>query len=1020
MKLHKLEINAFGPFAGTEIINFSDLGENPLFLIDGPTGAGKSSILHAICYALYGETTDKERKDVGLRCDHAAPDTLTTLTLEFSLRGKTYRITRVPTQMRPAKKGGGVTEQKSSAHFRLVHADGREETRVAKKSTDADKEIVKTIGLSASQFKQVMVLPQGRFRELLLANSKDRQAILSTLFQTEVYAQIEKRLAARAADIDKRHKQFEDSKQEALLEVQVTDQEGLVEAIAQSETLLAARKIAKDLADQHRQEENNTLKTANDLLAQFGQQTQKQEALNRLLQESDRHEAKRSQYTRAEQAAQIAPVWRTLQETSADIQQKRVDIRAAQASEAAAQSREAEAEQSRMAASAAYQRRDGLKQRETQLEGYRGILNQYGQLQTADREAQTQLDRAKTELAAREKDRGTKEQAIDQLTCLIGTLGQRTAQKAEVTAALLSAKARLALRQRLDTANIDLQRLRVAQQTAQTSYEARRAKYQQIEEQADRLELLLRKNQAALLAEKLGEGEPCPVCGSADHPRLAARSDDGSDIDQDGVDQARSKQNSAATARNDADKRLENSRSAVGGKQQEIAALTAELGEDALRSLSELDNEYNSLAVRLDQIVQDEQALARHKQDVQTQELALKGTHAALASMQQTLPGLLQAKTLAESHLKNAEKNLPEQYRGTEALEAAIKVTRAEIKQLEEALKAAEAALSVAKLANAKALADVTGHQQNLTELDARLRSRTDEWQQALASSPFASQAEFEAARLEDASITRLSQAVRVYDDLRKTLTAELGLLAQQLAGKQVPDLTALQEQADAALKRFDAADSAWTEANNRCVLLARVHQRLHQLEAEQQHVREAYEVVGHLSKAASGNGKVRVSLERFVLGNLLDSVLSIASQRLRIMSKGQYSLVRQNEAEQKRNTTAGLDLAIDDAHTGKPRPVATLSGGESFLASLALALGLSDVVQQRSGGIQLDTLFVDEGFGSLDQESLQLAINTLIDLQSTGRTIGIISHVSELKEQMAQRIDVVASRHGSAIRTVA
>ena len=222
------------------------------------------------------------------------------------------------------------------------------------------------------------------------------------------------------------------------------------------------------------------------------------------------------------------------------------------------------------------------------------------------------------------------------------------------------------------------------------------------------------------------------------------------------------------------------------------------------------------------------------------------------------------------------------------------------------------------------------------------------------------------------------------------------------------------QEAADTALK---AAEDALTEANNHKAMLERTQKKVEQLNQLQSTVKRQFEVVGKMAKAASGKGEVRVSLERFVLGNLLDSVLSIASKRLHLMSKGQYRLVRQDETGQKRNTTAGLDLAIDDAYSGKSRPVATLSGGESFMASLALALALSDVVQQRSGGIQLDTLFVDEGFGSLDQESLQLAINTLVELQSSGRTIGIISHVSELKEQMPQRIDVMSTRTGSTVK---
>ncbi|MFT6914593.1 MAG: exonuclease SbcC [Motiliproteus sp.] len=1018
MKLHKLEIQAFGPFAGKETINFADLGENPLFLIDGPTGAGKSSILHAICYALYGETTDKERRDLGLRCDHAEPACLTTLALEFSIRGKTYRITRIPGQIRPAKKGGGETEQKPSAHLRQLDAEGTEQTLVAKKVSDADKEIVKIIGLSASQFKQVMVLPQGRFRELLLANSRDRQTILSTLFQTEIYSEIEKLLTLRATGIDKRHKRFEEGKQEALLEVQVSDQEALDASIIQADALRGERTAEKEQADEQRLEENNRLKVAGDLQAQFGQQTQKQDAFDQLNLQRDSNETKRCQYSRAEEAAAIAPAWRLVQESDGDILQKNADISAAKTTETAAQDHESRTEQAMTVASTAYQQRDALKQRETQCRGYRGILSQYEQLHRTDSEARTTLKQAQQQQATLETARTGKEQEIDQLKRAIETLGQSAARKADTVMLQLSAQARLTLRQRLDSANTELQHLLLAQQFSQTAFAACLAEHQRAETQADRLELLLRKNQAALLAEKLGEGQPCPVCGSADHPQPATRSADASDIDQDALDQSRNRQNGAATARNNADKKLENSKSAVTAQQTAIEDLIAQLGDDAQRPLSDLEQENRSLTSKLEQLTRDESALSQHQHKQHLQESELKNVTAKLAVIFQALPALLQANTLAETNLKTAEQNLPEQYRSAEVLEVAIEAVSKDIQLLEASYKAAETALQAARLARTNAQAAVKGHQQNLIALDTRLLTRTQEWQRALADSPLANQLTFEAARLAHASVTQLRLEVSTYDQQHAALSTELGLLAQQLLGKQLPDLESLQTQADVAQKAYVTTDTAWTDANNRCVQLQRIQQRIQTLESEQLQVRQEYEVIGNLAKAAAGNGKVRVSLERFVLGNLLDSVLSIASQRLRIMSKGQYSLVRQNEAEQKRNTTAGLDLAIDDAHTGKPRPVATLSGGESFMASLALALGLSDVVQQRSGGIQLDTLFVDEGFGSLDQESLQLAINTLIDLQSTGRTIGIISHVSELKEQMAQRIEVVGSRNGSAIRT--
>ena len=289
-----------------------------------------------------------------------------------------------------------------------------------------------------------------------------------------------------------------------------------------------------------------------------------------------------------------------------------------------------------------------------------------------------------------------------------------------------------------------------------------------------------------------------------------------------------------------------------------------------------------------------------------------------------------------------------------------------------------------------------------------------------MVDSDFVTQEDFASAQLVDEALEVLHENVGTYDDTVKALQAEIGLLQKQLKDKLPPDLKKLKNELEAVSEEFTLAEGLWTNANQQHTKLTHTQDKIKKIEEQQAKIKKQYEVVGTLSKAASGRGNVRVSLERFVLGNILDQVLGIASQRLYIMSKGQYRLIRQNEEDQKRNTTAGLDLAIDDAYTGKTRPVATLSGGESFMASLALALGLSDVVQERSGGIQLDTLFIDEGFGSLDQDSLQLAINTLIDLQSTGRTIGIISHVSELKEQMAQRIEVKGSRSGSTINMVA
>ena len=242
--------------------------------------------------------------------------------------------------------------------------------------------------------------------------------------------------------------------------------------------------------------------------------------------------------------------------------------------------------------------------------------------------------------------------------------------------------------------------------------------------------------------------------------------------------------------------------------------------------------------------------------------------------------------------------------------------------------------------------------------------------------------------------------------------------LKAELTTQTAPDLTQVAQVLTDKTTEFKAADTAWRVLEERNNLLSMIKQQLTELKAQTADLHAQYAIIGTLSDVANGATGKRISLQRFVLSVLLDDVLLQASQRLTLMSKGRYRLLRRQDAIGG-NAAAGLDLEVEDSYTDKSRPVATLSGGESFMAALSLALGLSDVVQSYAGGIKLDTLFIDEGFGSLDPESLDLAIKTLIDLQATGRTIGIISHVSELKEQMSLRIDVKSARDGSSINTV-
>lgn len=292
------------------------------------------------------------------------------------------------------------------------------------------------------------------------------------------------------------------------------------------------------------------------------------------------------------------------------------------------------------------------------------------------------------------------------------------------------------------------------------------------------------------------------------------------------------------------------------------------------------------------------------------------------------------------------------------------------------------------------------------------------EWQAALNDSAFSSLEDYLQAKLAEEARLSIEQKVRQFEQRLATQKGQWDALAKELHNQTPPNLTELKAVVEQQQARVTFCLQQLSEVRSRYDSLRQVSDKLVTLYQNNVQLEKEYQIYGTLSDIANGRTGAKVSLHRFVLGVLLDDVLIQASQRLQRMSKGRYWLKRK-EDRAKGNAGSGLDLMVEDGYTGKWRDVATLSGGESFMAALALALGLSDVVQAYSGGIRLDTLFIDEGFGSLDPESLDLAIQTLVDLQQGGRCIGIISHVAELKEQIALRLDIVTSTLGSSIKLV-
>lgn len=1019
MKLHKLTIKAFGPFAKTEYIDFSDLGDHPLFLIDGPTGAGKSSILHAVCYALYGETTDEDRKDMGVRSDNAADDVITELSLEFSIRGQHYRITRIPTQQRKAKRGDGFTEQKSEAHLVKILEDGEEQTLVTKKVKDANEQIKIIVGLSAQQFRQVMVLPQGKFRELLLANSTERQAILSTLFQTEIYQRIEQLLKIKAGNIEREYARFKEQINEALNEVFVDGKESLTATLNAAKFKQEELNQAKLAVDKQRQLSNNKLETAEAIAKLFTHKALKQQALTEHAGHKNSVEQKRKQLTLAKQANLISPKYHELQQGQVDLQSNAEQYQRAKQNQQQLTKNVAQATKLLDAASNQYQQRDNLVNQGTMLQGYKQTLAGLAQLYQHSKQCQAQEQKSITKQSELKQQLSQNSQRSEKGLQVIHDLHRELQGKAQMVRTQQTLQQQTNCLTVLHTVdkNIANQQIKINQLAA--AFEQVKTQFEQAKYNANHVEMLWHSNQASILAQTLKTDAPCPVCGSIEHPEPATSSTEMANASKDHVDTARNEESRLSQILADADKKLSATKQQLTQLEHQKQQLSNDLGDSFNKTLAQINEELSSVTKQIVELETKESNLPKWQQKQQELQEQLTPISSSIAELERTIP-TLQANTVAAlTKLQTAEQALPEQYRNQAELDAAITNNRVHVENLDNNLRNAQQQHHKASNDCSAINATIEQIAASKTLLSEKVNSLTASWQQALEQSAFDHDAAFKQAIMANELTEQLSGQIKLFDRTLQRLENELSVLADQLNDKTEPNLEQLQAALSEQQTLYNQAEERWVLAQNQHRKLQDTLTKITRIEAEQEDNKKQFEVIGTLASAASGKGNVKVSLERFVLGDLLDSVLAIASKRLHIMSKGQYRLVRQDEGTQKRNVTAGLDLAIDDAYTGKTRPVATLSGGESFMASLSLALGLSDVVQQRSGGIQLDTLFIDEGFGSLDQESLQLAIQTLIDLQETGRTIGIISHVSELKEQMALRIDVQSSRAGSSITTI-
>ncbi|MZF57757.1 AAA family ATPase [Streptomyces sp. SID5594] len=997
MRLHRLALTAFGPFGATQEVDFDALSSAGLFLLHGPTGAGKTSVLDAVCYALYGAVPGaRQSPGATLRSDHAPADLPTEVQLELTVGGRRLEVTRSPAQPRPKKRGGGFTQEKAQSRLRERDPKG-DWQGLSKSHQEIGEELAQLIGMSRDQFCQVVLLPQGDFARFLRSDAEARGKLLGKLFDTRRFAAVEERLAELRRAAEARVKSGDE--QILALAQRIAQAGGPAAAEAAPPTLRAGEPglaeavlewaaIARSAAREHldiahtvvAEAENRQLAARRALDAErelarlqerYAQTLRRAEALEERRPEHDRCQ---EQLERARKADRVAPALELREEAE---RAYRV------ASDVLDRTRE------RLPAELADSGADRLAELERRFRQELGTLQAARKAEV--RSASIDEERVRLNRDARADDEIVREADAwladwdttrAELTQRIGTAQEAATRAEQLAGQLAPARLRLDAARRRDALATDVQDAREALAAARERALAAHESWLGLRERRLR-------DIAAELAAGLVAGEPCTVCGSAEHPAPASPGD--GHVDRATEEKALAVHRSAEEARTGAEHAL-----ALVRERQAAAEREAQGDDSAAPTVAEL----HSLVDRLSGEHAEAHRLAAGTHAAREALAAAEREHTKRVEERQ------EARRRADARMVEGEALDGEQAR----LEEEITAARGESESV--AAHADRLTRRVALLADAaEAVRTEQDAAQRRKEADDRL---SDAAFKAGFDTPQAAAATLLGAAAQRDLQHRIdawqAEAAAVAD--RRTERD-----AREAAERPAAQTAAAESAHETAEWLLREAASARAAARDRCAELDRLSGRAAEEVRRLGPVRQEYERVARLAGLTAGtsaDNERKMRLEAYVLAARLEQVAAAATARLQRMSSGRYTLVHSDARTGGRR--AGLGLHVVDAWTGSERDTATLSGGETFFASLALALGLADVVTEEAGGVRLDTLFIDEGFGSLDDQTLDEVLDVLDSLRERDRSVGIVSHVADLRRRIPARLEVVKDRHGSTV----
>lgn len=1021
MKPLRLTMTGFGPYKNTEIIDFTKLNENRLFVICGNTGAGKTTIFDGICFALYGSASGSDRENyMMLRSDFADDQVHTSVELLFEIHQRRFRVLR---QLPHVKKGN---KTKTGEKYEFYEIIDQEETPVVDRQivSEINLKIEELIGLTEDQFKQIIMLPQGEFRKLLTSETENKEAILRRLFKTDGYQKINEKLRNKRAEVEKAYE-----REKAAIDTTINNISATLPAREESvlfQTLTAEHVnvaqvltgLEREISYYHQKIEEDK-KAYQEALKLYNAKTQalfQAEALNERFEELDKKN------TRLQQLQTELPHIQTKEKQLLTAERaKQIEIYEKQAEEAA---NEVLGKQKALAEAKSNVEKvtEALKQVEI-------ILHEEAAKKDVRENIRTELDRLnqflpvvqameveKKALETYQKNAEETKKQLHQLEEIwkkqSEIIQQNEKQIYQDEQIIIDLPEKMEKRSNLREHWNILTNLRKLKQTHMQIKKEKQEKdeaYQQVKKHYDLLEEKWLNGQASILANHLHNGDACPVCGSLTHPNKADHQEEF--VSREQLESMRKQLNEVSNHLSEAAGQLKSNQTQI----EQLQASIHEMGiqfQSLEKAISEVESAGKQLNEEIITLQKKQELLAENKQKLEKVKLEYRKLEQQKHLLEKDYYEQQNLYDRTYAVYEERIRQIPESFRVLATLEAHIQQLQVQQRQLEKALEQAQANYQTQRDMLTNAHATLKHTETQLQDAKTREEKSITAFDEAITRAQFFSKAEYLEAKLPELACTQLKQEIEQFKQEKVTVERQVKELQESLHEKEKADLTVLSEEVqqwkekyEEKLKTLQLSEKYFHEGTEIKECIEKISTQVTALEAR-------YGVITDLYDVLRGQNSKKISFERYLQIEYLEQIIEAANYRLQQLSNGQYFLLR-SERQESHGRQSGLALDVYDNYTGQIRDVKTLSGGEKFNASLCLALGMSDVIQSFQGNVRIDTMFIDEGFGSLDEESLHKAIDALIDLQKSGRMIGVISHVQALKNSFSAVLEVKKSREG-------